>query len=370
MCTTSHLIKVGLMMVLALQTAQAQAQDSAIFDGNKNVWLLQYQDPETLQWVRKTYVQQNAISPAIQSTIAVHPQGPWAYRYRITNRRDARQLVDTFRIWGLPLIYKVPNLPHVTASAFNDPEIEDKQHWAQLKVKRDFEKSILKAPWGWTAALRVDEQAGQTSLVWTPGLKDSDPDGIAPGRSQDGFTVIRPELPGLARAKLTGSTEEPWGLDHLPETPFWNEKIQEIQNRDYVLVPVLAPVIALPNPYNAAQLARNLQTHMQTWLKFGHINADALNRLNRQFDVLIPALSMGNKKLALAAMDALIQECRHHHSDLRDARVEEDDARHDAVPIPRNSPHARPVQSAAMDRIAARALVFNVRYMRTRLVAR
>lgn len=356
------------MMVLTLQTVQAQ--DSAIFDAGKNAWLLQYQDPETQQWVRKTYVQQNAISPAIQSAITGTTQGPWFYRYRITNRQGAKQLVDTFRIWGLPLIYKIANLPAITASAFNNPEIEDKQHWAQLQIKRDFEKSILKAPLGWTAALRVDEQAGQTSLVWTPGLKDSDPDGIGPGRSQEGFSVVRPELPGLARAKLTGSTDEPWGLDHLPETPFWKEKIQEIQNRDYELVPVLAPVIALPNPYNAAQLARNLQTHMQTWLKYGHINTDALSRLNRQFDVLIPALSSGNKESALAAMDALIKECRDKHPDLSDANIEQDETRHDSVQIPRNTPHAKPVQSAAMERIAARALIFNVRYMRTKLIAR
>lgn len=368
MSTTSHLIQFGLLMVLTLQTAQAQ--DSAIYDGHKNIWHLQYQDPETLQWVRKTYVQQNAISPAIQSTITGQAPGPWIYRYRITNRQGARQLVDTFRIWGIPLIYKIPNLPPVTASAFKDPEIEDKQQWAQLQVKRDFEKSILKAPWGWTAALRVDEYAGQTSLVWTPGLKDSDPDGIAPGRSQDGFTVLRPELPGLARAKLTGSTDEPWGLDHLPQTPFWNEKIQEIQSRDYVLVPVLAPVISLPNPYNAAQLARSLQTNVQTWLKYGHISADALNRLNRQFDVLIPALALGNKNLALTAMDALIKECRDKHSDLSDSKIEEDDARHDSMQLPRNLPHTTPVQPVAIDRIAARALIFNVRYLRTRFIAR
>jgi hypothetical protein len=363
-----HLIQIGGLMVLTL--GMVQAQDRASYDAAKNTWLLQYQDPETLQWVRKTYVQQNAISPAIQSTVSGQTPGTWTYRYKITNRRDAKQLVDTFRIWGIPLIYKVPNLPEVTASAFKDPELEDKQQWAQLTAKRNFEKSILKAPGGWTAALRVDEQVGQTSLVWTPGLKDSDPDGIAIGRSQDGFMVLRPELPGVARAKLTGSTEEPWGLDHLPETPFWNHKIQEIQSRDYVLVPVLAPVIPIPKPYNAAQLARSLKAHTQTWLKHEHVNAEMQNRLNRQFDVLIPALHSGHQRLVAATIDALIQECRHHHPTLSDAMIEADDPRHEAEPKPKNSPHAMPGRPAAMDRIAARALIFNLRYIRARLQIR
>jgi hypothetical protein len=353
------------LMVLTL--GMAQAQDQASYDAAKNTWLLQYQDPETLQWVRKTYVQQNAISPVLNSTVSGQVSGTWVYRYQVTNRRHAKQLLDSFRIWGIPLIYKVPNLPPVTASAFKDPEIEDKQQWAQLAVKRNFEKSILKAPRGWTAALRVDEQVGQTSLVWTPGLKDSDPDGIAIGRSQDGFMVLRPELPGVARAKLTGSTEEPWGLDHLPETPFWNNKIQEIQSRDFVLVPVLAPVIPIPNPYNAAQLARSLQAHTQTWLKYEHVNAEMQNRLNRQFDVLIPALNNGHQRLAAATIDALIKESRQHQAALSDAMVEADDPQHGSVPKPKNSPQAMPGRPAAMDRIAARALIFNLRYIRARL---
>jgi hypothetical protein len=362
-----HLIQICGLMVLTL--GMAQAQDQASYDAAKNTWLLQYQDPETQQWVRKTYVQQNAISPAIQSTVSGQTPGTWAYRYKVTNRRDAKQLVDSFRIWGIPLIYKVPNLPPVTAN-IRDTERWTMQYWAVLEVKENFEKSILKAPRGWTAALRVDEQVGQTSLVWTPGLKDSDPDGIAIGRSQDGFMVLRPELPGVARAKLTGSTEEPWGLDHLPETPFWNHKIQEIQSRDHVLVPVLAPVIPIPNPYNAAQLARSLQAHTQTWLKYEHVNAEMQNRLNRQFDVLIPALTSGHQRLAAATIDALIKECRQHQVALSDAMIEADDPHHESVPKPQNSPHAMPGRPAAMDRIAARALIFNLRYIRARLNVR
>ncbi len=367
MRTITHLVPICGLMVLTL--GMAQAQDRATYDATKNTWLLQYQDPETLQWVHKTYVQQNAISPAIQSTVSGQTPGTWVYRYKVTNRRNAKQLVDSFRIWGIPLIYTVPNLPPVTAN-IRDTERWTMQYWAVLEAERNFEKSILKAPSGWTTALRVDEQAGQTSLVWTPGLKDSDPDGIAIGRSQDGFTVLRPELPGLARAKLTGSTEEPWGLDNLPETPFWNNKIQEIQSRDYVLVPVLAPVIPIPKPYNAAQLARSLQAHTQTWLKYEHVNAEMQNRLNRQFAVLIPALNNGHQRLAAATIDALIQECRQHHPALSDAMVEADDPQHEAVPMPKNAPNAIPVRAAAMDRIAARVLIFNLRYIRARLEVR
>lgn len=356
--------RITFLTVLSMGTLQAQ--DSAIFDAPKNSWHLQYQDPETMQWMRKTYAQQNAISPTIQSTI-FNSQSHFVYGYRVNNRRDAKQLVDTFRIWGIPLIYQILNLPPVTASARTDPESEDKQQWAQLRVKSQFEKITIAAPRGWSAALRVDERAGQTSFVWTPGLRDTDPDGIQPGQSQEGFTVYRAELPGIARAKLTGSTDEPWGLDNLPDTPFWRGKIQEIQDRDYVLVPVLAPVIPLPSPYNAATLARSLRSHVQTWLKYGHLSPDVLATLNRQFDVLVPALEIGNRRASSSAIEAMLKECRHHHANLSNEHIGRDDDRYDAIPMHSHAAHTLAAQHPGIDRVAARALIFNLLYIQRRL---
>lgn len=352
--------------ILLIAISAVHAQDSAVFDASKNAWKLYYQDPETSQWTQKIYVQQNAISPTIQSTVQ-NIQNQFSYRYRITNRHDAKQLIDTFRILGIPIIYPTPNLPRVTASARNDSEVEDKQQWALLLANRQFEKKVILAPKGWSATLRTDESANQSSFVWTPGLKDTDPDGIAPGRSQDGFTVMRTELPGMARAKLTGSTEEPWGLDNLPDTPFWRAQVKLIQEQDYVLVPVMTPVIPVPTPYNAAVLARSLREHVQTWLKYGHIDTNTLARINRQFDVLIPALDIGHRKSAVAAIEALIKECVSHHSDLLNHPVETDDDHHAATPIRKTTTPASATPPPVFDRTAARALIFNLRYIRMKL---
>lgn len=351
--------------ILVIAIGAAYAQDSAVFDASKNAWKLHYQDPETSQWTQKIYVQQNAISPTIQSTVQ-NIQNQFSYRYRITNLPDAKQLVDTFRIWGIPLVYKIPNLPPITTS-MKDTDKWTAQYWLELETKQIFQRKTVFAPQGWSATLRTDESANQSSFVWTPGLKDTDPDGIAPGRSQDGFTVMRTELPGMARAKLTGSTEEPWGLDNLPDTPFWRAQVKLIQEQDYVLVPVMTPVIPVPTPYNAAVLARSLREHVQTWLKYGHIDANTLARINRQFDVLIPALDIGHRKSAVAAIEALIKECVNHHSNLLNHPVETDDDHHAATPIRKTTTPASSTPPPVFDRTAARALIFNLRYIRMKL---
>jgi hypothetical protein len=322
---------------LVFYVGAVHAQDSVVFNAQQGTWQLYYQDAETEQWVTKTYVQQNAIKPSIKTALKWNGE-QFTYQYQLRNRQDAKQAIDTFRIWGIPLIYAVPNLPPVTANARTESEAEDRQQWAQLASKRKFQNEVVKAPAGWTAGLRVDAKANQTSFVWIPGLKDTDPDGIAPGARQNGFNVLRPELPGVARAKLTGSTEEPWGLDNLPDTPFWSQKIDEIQDQDFLLGPVLAPVIAVPSPYNGAELARSVRAHTQTWLKYEHVSAEVLERLNRQFDVFIPALEGNNKNTARAAAVEMFKEIFGHHVGLNHQKLDEDDEEHAANALPQKSP--------------------------------
>lgn len=349
-----------------LSLSLAHAQDSAVYDAQQNAWRLYYLDPESARWVNKTYIQQNAIKPSIRSTVQANGS-QYVYRYRVSNRRDAKQIIDLIRIWGIPLVYTIPNLPPVTANIKTDNDKWTQQNWVQLTAKRHFESSVVKAPKGWSASLRVDELVNQTSFIWNPGLKDGDPDGISPGRTQDGFAVIRPELPGMARAKLTGSTEEPWGLDNLPDTPYWTQKIDEIQDLDYVLVPVLAPVIPVPTPYIGAELARRIRTHIQTWLKYGHINADVLTRLNRQFDVLIPAMEINNKQTVRAAVAAIRKECADRNPGLRDDSDGDEDDEHNSTALPRTPAQLSAAPALTLDRVAARALMFDLRYLMDRM---
>ena len=336
------------------------AQDRAIFNATKGTWSLHYQDAETSQWVQTEYVQQNAIAPRVQSAVRWNGSA-FQDDYNIKNMRHAKQAVDLFRVWGIPLIYEIPNMPPRTADYKTENEKWQKQGWAQIEVKGEFEARTLKAPKGWSAGLRTDKEANETSFVWTPGLKDSDPDGIEPGRSQSGFKAIRTELPGVTTAKMTGSTKEPWGLDILPNSPFWEQKVAEIHELDYLTVPVLAPIIVVPTPHNGAELARRIKTHVATWLKLGLISQDTLDRLNRGFDSLIAAQTNNNISGTRDAVKEILQEAYSHHRGLNHNKHEDDDYEHDAEPVKRKAPAAVP-----LNRVAARALSFDLTYLLTR----
>lgn len=350
----------------------AHAQDSAVFNAEEGAWKLYFQDADTQRWINRTYVQQNAIKPSISTAIAWSGDR-FSYQYRVANARAAKQAIDTFRIWGIPSVYAVPNLPPIPADIKTETGLWTKQQFAQLEVKRQFQSEIIKAPKGWSANLRVDDKANQTSFVWTPGLKDTDPSGINPGAQQGGYIVLRPELPGVARAKLTGSTDAPWGLDDLPDTPFWSQKIDEIQDRDFLLVAVLAPVIAVPVPYNSAELARRIRAHVQTWPKYGHMDAAVLDRVNRQFDVLIPVLEGNNQPAAYAAVFELLKEAFSHHRGLTHRKMDKDDEDQASTPLARLFVNPSAVEvlastpSVQLDRVAARSLAFNLMYLLVRM---
>ena len=350
----------------------AHAQDSAVFNSEQGAWLLYYQDPETEQWVIKTYPARTAIRPVIKSTVNWNGT-QFSYHYKVKNERGAEQNISVIRIWGIPLTYPVPDLPSITADIKTDTTAWTHQKWAQMTVRNKWADQVLKAPRGWDAGLRVDEKVNQTSFVWTPGLKESDSNGVTPGHTQSGFAVFRPELPGIARTYLQGRITEPWGLDNLPDTPFWSRKVNEIQDQDFLLVPVLAPVIVVPQPYNGAELARRLKVHTQTWLKYGHINAEVLDRLNRQFDALIPALEGNNKVATRAAAIEMFKEVFGQHPGLNHHKLGEDDEDQAAEALPHK--HAArsaaapklAAQPVALHRVAARALAFNLMYLLTRM---
>lgn len=350
----------------------AHAQDSAVFNEQQGKWLLYYQDPETEQWVSNAYESRTAIRPIIKST--VHSSGTqFSYHYKVKNGGDARQNISVIRVWGIPLIYPVPNLPPITADIKTDTTAWTHQKWAQMAVRDKWADQVVKAPQGWDAGLRVDEDVNQTSFVWTPGLKDTDSYGVAPGHTEDGFVVFRPELPGVARTYLQGRIAEPWGLDNLPDTPFWNQKVDEIQDQDFLLVPVLAPIIVVPQPYSGTELARRLKSHAQTWLKYGHIETEVLSRLNRQFDTLIPALEGNNKAVARAAAVEMFKEVFGHHRGLNHHKLGEDDDDQAAEALPHKTgtrarlQQAPPVKPLTIDRVAARALAFNLMYLLSRM---
>lgn len=359
---------VKLLATLALLAAtclagRAIAQDSATYDTLQGAWRFYYQNPETEQWVNKTYVMRNQIEPRVRSEARWH-QGNFQYDYRIQNDRQAKLRISPVEVWSLPLTIEPTTLPALTAT-HDQSELRGLQISARWHARRAFEKSIVRSPAGWNGSLIIDKDTGKTSAFWNIGLRDTDSVGIQPGETISGFGMSRPELPGVARMRLQGRVPEPWVLDSLPETDFWKAKVKEIEDQDFVLAAVLAPVIAVPEPYSGAELARRIQSHMNTWVKYGHANQATIDALNQQFQLLIPALEQNNKRMVRQTAIELLTKTFGEHRGMHLGHCLQDEDRfmgHKHSKVRTKDP-----KEAGLDRIAARSLAFNVFYLLVRM---
>jgi hypothetical protein len=358
------MLSIGLVAASVCFLSPVVAQDSATYDSIQGAWRFYYQNPETEQWVNKTYFARHQIEPRVRSEVNWR-NGGFQYDYRIQNDRAAKLRISPIELWSLPLVIEPSTLPALTAT-HEQSELRQLQNYARFDARRAFEKSIVRSPTGWNGSLRVDKEAAKTSIVWNVGLRDTDSVGIRPGESISGFGLSRPELPGVARMQLQGRVPEPWILDSLPETDFWKAKVKEIEDQDYVLAAVIAPVIEVPSPYSGAELARRIKAHANTWVKYGHISQPLLDKLNLKLDQLIVALGNGNKKLMREIYIDIATSIFREHAGMNLGHCLEDEEKHNSKKQMRVAT-AGSLSEPNIDRLAARVLVYDLFYLLVRM---
>ena len=101
----------------------AHGQDNAIFYPQQGAWWLYYKDPDSNQWTSKIYNQQNATKPVVRSIIRWKGSN-LLYDYRVGNKVDAKQTIDSFTIWSIPILLQVPGLLPITADMETQQTVE------------------------------------------------------------------------------------------------------------------------------------------------------------------------------------------------------------------------------------------------------
>lgn len=352
------------LVLLASNSVWAQVNEEyARYDPATFTWSFRMQpnlSESNTDWVNYRYVERNHFSPKVKSILQWNGR-EFVYNYRISNDRNSKQTINyLFATMDISIPRLDITSPGAAILSSNPAAMRE---WnlkidARLKAEKLIQDSSLSKPTGWRRSMRIDD--AEVGFGWFPEIEPYGP-GVPPGRIAGGFELRRPELPGVVVAKMQGRVDEP----ALPEGYKLGGPVEQAINRilenDAVFSPILAPAIALPSPYNGAELARRIKTHASTWLKIGLITQDTLDRLNRGFDSLIAAQTYNNIAGTHAAVREILKEVYSHHHGLNHTKNEEDDDEHDAEPIKRNVPATVP-----LNRVAARALSFDLTYLLTR----
>jgi hypothetical protein len=244
-----------------------------------------------------------------------------------------------------------------------------------FKNRYDIIQSFIRQPSGWRGRVSMTDSTGiGYDFGWFSGA-DNDwakftPLSLYPGKTLQGAGLFRPELPGVGLLGMKGDTEERGRPGDFPASGPLAEKMDELEATEEITIPVLVPAVSIPVPYNGAELAKSVQKEISYWVKFGYAKQDVIDRLNRQFDVLIPALQSSNKDTARAAAYEMYKEIFSHHHRLSHHQFDYDHDEHESKPFyykRKNGAHSQPSHEPPLHRVAARALGTNLMYLMTRL---
>ena len=369
-CTVQLVSRALALVLLVSVSAFAQtAKDTVRWDDRASQWVYPLFNPADLGRSKEVrYTPRTLIEPLVKSKVQ-WDKDLYEYRYRISNGTSARQPISSILVrapkWDAEAIKHAPLQPGLTG-----PQIGVIAR-AEMAAEKAFVAKTLYSPNRWKPFLNVNRPT-RVVFGWLVDYQKGYT-GIAPRTVQDGFSVLRAELPGAGWMELQGDTPDLYNAPTLPHAGAVADQVAEMLGNDSIYVPVLLPAIVLPKPYNGAELARRLKAHVATWPDAGLMNADSLAAVNPKLDALINALNVNDKKTARASVNAIMTEVRKYHLGMNDANTDDDDDAHDSKTNKRKVISDRGTLGEVTEpelpihRVAVRALFFNVRYLLERM---
>jgi hypothetical protein len=371
----NKLIKTNILAVvtyLALTSnafAQATpANDSVIWDDRADQWVYTLHNPSgNGQSAQIRYTPRTVIDPKVKSRLYWR-NGNFEYHYRIRNGQTAKQELSDMEVrapaWNLQPFVQLNVVPGETQEQM---QLRGKAHYAKYDK---FEKETLDQPQKWAPFLRT-KRPERVYFGWYA-RASLDNEGIKPGHTADGFKVTRLELPGAALMVMKGYTKDFMNEPSLPTEGAMAEHAANVLANNTVDVPVLVPAIIIPVPYNGAELARRIKAHAASWINLELITSEKLAILNSKLDQLIAALEQTNKQAIHAAAVDVLQETFMRQRGLHHEKIDNDDDNEDTQAINLTQVNSvvtmkvQPVENQPLNRVAARALAFDVMYLLTR----
>lgn len=364
--------RIGVLFVVVFAFTQVFAQtdkDTVRWDDRAGQWVYTLYNPSDLSRYKvERYTPRTLIEPQVNSNVRWE-KDLYEYRYRVRNGAQARQSISEISVrapkWDAAGVERKPLAPDLTSLQI----IAISR--AERAAEKGFVAKTLYSPHRWKPFLNVNSPT-RVGFGWLADLQ-KDYNGIAPRSSQGNFSVLRPELPGAGWMQMQGDTPDIYNAAILPQSGALAEQVAEVLANDSVWVPVMLPAIAVPKPYDAAELSRRLKAHVSTWPESGLIDATVWAALAPKLDALTAALVTKDSKAARAAAQAVLAQVRNHHAGVEEARGDEDDEANESKSAERQLITARGTLEKVSEtmpplhRVAARALALNVRYLLERM---
>lgn len=264
------------------------------------------------------------------------------YRYTVSNGAMAKQPI--VGIW----IENIVN-PLIGERAENlDAPVD------VLKVIDAANKAATPAPSGWYG----DIIRSKHRVAWSPNVGTTfSGGGIQQGQTMSGFRFASLDLPGVGEARLEGTGAM---FSYPDEGPADDSSVlaelERMRDNDFVARPAAVPTIAVPVPFDAAVLLDRIRAQVTSWPSKQLLDLAFTAQLDRYLAAAANAYRLNQPKAGKENIDAVRKLLAHEHQNLdHDEDDSEDTAEHKAA------------TRLTIDRLAARVLDFDLRYVLKRM---
>ncbi|MCR4303334.1 MAG: hypothetical protein NUV63_03770 [Gallionella sp.] len=339
------LLLMGLLLLFtSTQTISALPGESIVLDSNTGDYTLTYWDypssPKKRQMRQAVFVPATKIDPLVKSIFTLKEEGVVVYAYRVTNGLKSRQALEALRFDPVSDIVSAVPLP----KRHQDVDLNTT---AQIEAGM----AALTTPSEWTGR-STTSRSGGLRIGWSY----STDSGLAPGKSQGGFGFSSKDIPGIGIAELDGNAPVPMFPAEGPAGELAKE-FEPIRQNNFVPRPAAVPAIAVPSPFDPAVTLERIQTQTHTWIGMQLLDTTFSAQLDRSFQSAISAYRLNQPKVGKKQIQTMRALLKKEQPDMGNDEEHESD-------ISQGNDDRK---SALIDKLAARVLDFDLKYVMMRM---
>jgi hypothetical protein len=312
-----------------LAPAVAEEGESLTYDPATGIYTVEYYntyDGPTPVLKRAQFELPTRIDPTVKSKVKESEQGRISYQYKVRNGTDAKQDLNFIRL----------SVSQIAGENQNTPR-------------------------GWEGYVNPQIDVPGFLVSWSQLPPDGT--GLRPAQSQSGFGFGSHDLPGVGILEVWGRVRRDLGgfpdVGPTSDTAIGRQYLELIRSNDSVKRPAAVPRIPVPSPFDGAVVLESLRTHItQDIVELKLIEPVFASQLDRILQAAADAIRRNSVKAAREYLHEALVLVHKEHADL----VKEDDETDDDNGKPKAY-----VRSRSIDRLAARVIAFDLKYVEKRL---
>lgn len=335
--------------------------ETIVFNPVTGNYLITYLNSNDNSLRQVIFIPATKINPTISSKLKVENDGIIRYKYTLSSGRDSKQ--DIVQIAFDPVSRVITSPPEIPSlpSAPSNTQIEQDANLTLIQRAAVIMKNVAKSfytPSPWRASMTYSNELNKFRIGWRTKVAN----GMQPGKYSI-FGFNSQDLPGIIQAEIKGyapgSKEIPGEETQDAEDGGFGQQYESLIGSNFLRRPAAVPAIAVPTPFNAAILIDSIQTQMRTWPAMQLLDATLSAQFDRYLTAAADAYRHNQPKAGKEHIQTLRNILKKEHDDM-DKDDEKEDGKHDEKSEDKS-------KRLLIDRLAARVLDFNLKYVLKRM---